>query len=441
MSDAPFPPPPPQPGGPTTDMDADFPNLGFRLRFRASWEFFDAAQQVMGAWTQLGRPPQPGGNIAVGFNVFFAHQTEPGTFTITAPSYRADALTEQTDDLSEALWIHTTQLQLAELTRTAPLASRLDHLLDISAGARAALSDAAASFSLLRRQAPHTRPTGATHTGWSITLVNEPASAVEQISGAELAHHAPTLVAPLALPQSCAVLVEAGRVRSVTQVQPPAPGSGGEPPVRTLFTWDPPAPARETVSLTAHGIEFFTEVDPEYKAEALQILGVVNQRSAETWVDNYAINFGFIFLVFRTAGEGRMRVKTTDVSVPGDATTTPDLTWAAALRRRQLAMREQLGRPAWTDLSGPRTTFRVHPGALDGPQVVMRREQPTGTESGWVIGTGPGQPDPMPAHEVHFRLPQTATYFPLPPGFEVTLRNGQLERVVDGAGAVVWPRA
>lgn len=430
MSNAPFPGPVPAPGGPTIPMDADLPALAAQLQVRASPNFIEAIPEVFGAWLQLGRQLRHGDQLQVGFTRYLAHQRQPGVFLVTAPDYRGDAFSQQTDDLSEALWIHDAQNELADRTGTPLLPTQLDHWLDISPAARAALGGSG-SFVLSRMRPPYPLSSGATHSGWTITRGDEPngGTAVEGITGAELARLAPVLVTALALPENAMVHVEGDTFRWVKEVGPSP---------HTLLSWEPPPP--EAVSLNAHGIEFFTEVDPEYRAEALEILKVVNQRTADVFVDNYALNFGMTFLVFRTEGEGRMRVKTTDVSRPGTAHSTPDLTRAAQLRRAQLEANRMLGKPAWTDVNNCQVTMRVHPGGLDGPRITMRREPPVGNDSGWIFGHGPVDPELLHAHEVRFRAPAVATYFPLPPGSEVTVTDGRLERVLDGDGTVLWPR-
>lgn len=439
MPQVPFPSPVPPPGGPTIPMDADVTMLASQLQARASPDYINAAQEVFTAWAGFGRPLQHGDQLQVGFTRYFAHQREPGVFLIAAPDYRGDAFSEQTDDLSEALWIHSAQSELADRTGTPLQHTQLDHWIDISPAARATLGGPG-TFILSRTRPSHSLPSGATHSGWTITVSGEThgGSAVEGITGAEVARLAPALVTALALPMDVIVAVEDGSFRWVNEITRPDPRTGAGPSSRTRLTWEPLAPA--TVSYTAHGIEFFTEVDPEYRAEALQILQVVNQRAAEDFVDNYALNFGMTFLVFRTEGEGRMRVKTTDVSKPGTAHSTPDLTAAATLRRSQLEANALLGKPTWADVANCQVTMRVHPGALDGPQITMRRQPPDGNDSGWVFGNGSGEPQVLRAHEVRFRAPAVATYFPLPPGNDVTVSGGRLERVVDGAGTVIWPR-
>lgn len=432
MSEASFPPPRPPDDARPIDLDANLRELGLRLRTRVAWEYLDAAQEALAIWGDPAAPPRDGEAVAYGFTVFFTREAEPGTFLITAPDFRGDALNERTDDLTESLWIHRAQTELAERTGLPLVPARIDQVIDISDHALGRLPVPGSRFTLLRRSEPAQAPSGTWHSGWVLLATGEPTTTpTATIRLADAVRAVPTLATVLALPPGSVITVDGETVRSVGRLADPDDGR----PAQTLLSWGPGP--REEVTLSAHGIEFVTEVDPGYRAEALEILGVVNQRTAAEFVDNLSINYGFVFLVFRTEGERRMRMKTLDVSVPGADATTPDLTWAAALRRRQLQLWRALDKPTWTDLNGCMVTMRVHPGALDLPRITLRREQPNGEDTGWVIGTGAGEPEPMAAHAVRFQAPELAACFQLPPGFEVTWLNGRPERVVDPTGAVL----
>lgn len=218
MLEGPF--PPPLPREPPTELFAEFLEIGARLIGHAHWDFVDQLQDLFSAFPRSAAAPRDGAALGLGINEFRLRQDAPDMFTITAPHYRGDALRERTENLSEALWIHAHQVELARLTETALVASRLDHLIDLTPAARVALGTSQ-RLAMWRETPGRSASERATHTGWHIDLVEAgDAAPAAQITGAELARLAPAMVTALALPAQHLVLVDGAEFRGVWAVGP-----------------------------------------------------------------------------------------------------------------------------------------------------------------------------------------------------------------------------